>query len=143
MQKLISVSVAAVVLAVLAACGSSQAPVTAGGTDAPGTIATPTGNLPSDVLVLDEGVENDVCGIGVVLKFIPAAATSSTADYAVLMGGPIGNVADQVADHTGADPLPGNAAHLVQGTVETVAGKRFGVNTIDATEHKVMLSLLC
>jgi hypothetical protein len=98
---------------------------------------------PTNVFTLGEGLEHDVCGIGLVLKFIPATASSSKADYAVVMYGPIGNVPDLVQDHTGDQPLPHNATHPQQGVVITLGGSRFGVNRIDTSTHQVMLTALC
>jgi hypothetical protein len=41
---------------------------------------------------LAEGVEHDVCGIGVEVRFIPATAASNATDFAVVYAGPIGNI---------------------------------------------------
>jgi hypothetical protein len=92
---------------------------------------------------LEEGFEHDVCGIGVTVKFIPATATSSSADEPVLQGGPISNVQDNVQDHTGDQPLPANAAKLTNGATVTVDGKQFKVVSIDTANTKVGLVPLC
>jgi hypothetical protein len=109
---------------------------------APTTSTTPQPG-PTNVFTLTEGLEHDVCGIGLVLKFIPATASSSTADYAVVMYGPIGNVPDLVQDHTGDRPLPANATHPQQGVVISLGGSRFGVNRIDTSTNQVVLTALC
>jgi hypothetical protein len=92
---------------------------------------------------LEEGFEHDVCGIGVAVKFIPATASSSKADFAVVYGGPINKVPDKVQDHTGADPLPDNAAHAVPDTTITVYGKQFKVDSVDVADSATELTALC
>jgi hypothetical protein len=92
---------------------------------------------------LEEGFEHDVCGIGISVKFIPATDTSSTADEAVLYGGPINNVPDKIQDHTGATPLPDNAAKLTVGGTVTVVGKQFSVDAIDVDNTRVGLEAHC
>jgi hypothetical protein len=95
------------------------------------------------VFTLSDGVEHDVCGIGLMLRFIPATAGSPTSDYAVVLAGPAGQVDDQVRGHTGDDPLPPNATHPQQGVVITLEGQRFGVNRIDAGSSTIQLTALC
>jgi hypothetical protein len=131
---------AVVVIATLGACTTTPTPTP----PAPSTTTSPQPG-PTNVFTLSEGLEHDVCGIGLVLKFIPATATasSSKADYAVVMYGPIGNVPDLVQDHTGDQPLPNNATHPQQGVVITLGGSRFGVNRIDTSTNQVMLTSLC
>ena len=92
---------------------------------------------------LEEGFEHDVCGIGVSVKFIPETATSTTFGEAVLQGGPISNVPDNVQNHTGDQPLPANAAKLTAGATVTVVGKQFTVDAIDTKNTNVRLEPLC
>ena len=92
---------------------------------------------------LEEGFEHDVCGIGVSVKFIPETATSTTFGEAVLQGGPISNVPDNVQNHTGDQPLPANAAKLTTGATVPVYGKQFKVDAIDVANTKVGLVPLC
>jgi hypothetical protein len=92
---------------------------------------------------LGEGLEHDVCGIGISVKFIPATNASSKFDYAVVYGGPINKVPDKVQNHTGSDPLPDNAAHAVAGTTITVYGKKFTVDAVDNATSSVQLRALC
>jgi hypothetical protein len=129
----------------LAACGTAAGPAPA---PAPSrTTVNPPGALTANGggggFTLDEGMEHDACGIGVVLKFIPSSASAAKADEAVLMGGPVNKVPDKIQDHTGADPLPDNAARATPGTVVTVVGKRFRVNAVDATSGRAQLEPLC
>jgi hypothetical protein len=131
------VGVAAIAASVvLTACGSSS-----------GAKVTPTTGAPAArsaaVFTLAEGVEHDACGIGVGVTFIASAPGSGQAGVPVLVGGPIGTVVDSMQDLTGDQPLPADAAHLTQGTVATVDGKRFGVNSIDTTGSSVQLTALC
>jgi hypothetical protein len=64
----------------------------------------------------------------------PPGRGSAKADEAVLLGGPVGKVPDLVQDHTGADPLPANAAAATTGTIATVAGKQFRINAVDTAD---------
>jgi hypothetical protein len=92
---------------------------------------------------LGEGLEHDVCGIGIVVKFIPATASSSKADFAVVYGGPINKVENKVQNHIGTDPLPDKAAHAVAGATIAVYGKQFTVNTVDVVDSSVQLQPDC
>lgn len=119
-------------------------PVLAGcGTGGPAPAPTPTAtgaavnangadNAGGGFTLFEGGGEHDACGIGVVVKFVSGTA--------VLLGGPVGHVPDQV---TNADALPANAARAVAGGTVTVAGKSFRVNAIDATGNRVQLEPLC
>jgi hypothetical protein len=130
---------AVVVVATLGACSTTPTPVV---TSSPDVTSSPQPG-PTNVFTLSDGLEHDVCGIGLVLKFIPATATSITSDYAVVMYGPVGNVPDLVQDHTGDQPLPSNATHPQQGTVIRFGDNRFGVNRVDTSTNQVMLTALC
>jgi hypothetical protein len=130
----------------LAACGTAAgtapAPArSASMADPPGAVNEGGGT--GGGFTLAEGTEHDVCGIGVVVKFIPSSASAAKADEAVLMGGPVNAVPDKVQNHTGADPLPDNAAKADAGAVVTVAGKRFRVNAVDVSGGHVQLEPLC
>ena len=132
-------------IVVLAACGSGSSygkPATAPNTKT-GAGATVTTVPKAEPFTLDEGIEHDVCGIGISVKFIPATATSASADAPVLMGGPISNIDDQVQDHTADQPLPSNAAHAVVGSVATVFGQRFKVDAVDPANTRVRLEPFC
>jgi hypothetical protein len=131
---------------VLAACGTGAGPAAAPAHsasmgDPPGAVNAGGGGTTG--FTLTEGTEHDACGIGVVVKFIPSSASAAKADEAVLMGGPVNNVPDKVQDHTGADPLPDNAAKATAGAVVTVAGKRFRINAVDVSGGHVQLEPLC
>jgi hypothetical protein len=109
---------------------------------------TPTPPSPSSpislapgVFIMTAGVEHDVCGIGLIFTNIPADAQSPTADYAVLLSGPVGHVSDTVLGHTGDQPLPDGAVHPTHGVVVTLAGNRFGVNSVDGSS--ITLTALC
>jgi hypothetical protein len=128
---------AALAAGFLGGCGKSSD--TSGG---PGP-ATTTAGQASGPFRLEEGLEHDVCGIGISVKFIPATNSSSKAEYAVVYGGPINKVPDKVQNHTGDDPLPDNAAHAVEGTTITVYGKKFTVDGVDAKTSSVQLRALC
>lgn len=97
----------------------------------------------SGPFTLGEGLEHDVCGIGVAVKFIPATASSGKADFAVVYGGPVNKVEDKVQNHVGTDPLPDNAAHAIVGATITVYGKQFTVNAVDTAEPSVRLQPQC
>lgn len=130
----------------LAACGSGGGTPTAAATT--GAAATsPAGPVAGPGagggFTLEEGTEHDVCGIGVIVKFIPSSASASRADEAVIIGGPVNNVADPVQNHTGDQPLPANAAKATPGTTVTVAGKRFLVNAVDVAGTRVQLEPHC
>jgi hypothetical protein len=132
--------------AVLGACKhSSSKPKAATTPNAPvsGTAAPPTTDAAAAAFILEEGFEHDVCGVGISVKFIPATSTSSSFDEAVLYGGPINNVPDKIQDHTGDQPLPDNAAKLVQGKTVTVVGHQFTVDSIDTANSKVGLTAHC
>jgi hypothetical protein len=114
----------------LAACGTS----------APTPAPTPTSSAAAanangaggGFTIYEGGGEHDACGIGVVVKF--------PAGVAVVLGGPVGHVPDQV---TSADALPANGARAVAGDPVTVAGKRFMVNAIDPAGRRVQLEPQC
>jgi len=142
MRKLVIASIV-----VLAACSSSGGSST---TDDTRTGRTQIGEAITGSTVpniqpftLEEGFEHDVCGIGVSVKFIPETATSTTFGEAVLQGGPISNVPDNVQNHTGDQPLPANAAKLTAGATVTVVGKQFTVDAIDTKNTNVRLEPLC
>lgn len=117
---------------VLAGCGTG-APAPAPTPTATATGAAVDANGSGGGFTLFEGGgEHDACGIGVVVTFVSGNA--------VLLGGPVGHVPDQV---TNADALPANAARAVAGDTVTVAGKKFRVNAIDATGNRVQLEPLC
>jgi hypothetical protein len=132
-RRAFRVAVAAGLVAALPACASNA--VT--------PVVPPTISYSSSAFRLDAGVEHDVCGIGVVLVFIPADALSAKLDYPVLVGGPVGHVDAALGDRTGLDPLPDNAAHLTHGVVVRVDGNRFGVNDIDVAARSALLTPLC
>jgi hypothetical protein len=92
------------------------------------------------VIVLREGVEHDVCGIGVAVKFIPPSAfndgpTAGATYEAVLVGGPVGQAADQ--------PTPAGVAPARPGLTVTVAGRRFLIRSVNATGRWVEVEALC
>lgn len=95
------------------------------------------------IFTMDDASEHDVCGIGLILKFIPATASSSTADEAVLQFGPVSHVADNVQNHTGDMPLPANAAQLLAGKTVTLGGHSFKVDSIDVQNSKATLEATC
>jgi hypothetical protein len=121
----------------LGACGKTDDPQTGP------SAATSSKGQTGGPFRLGEGLEHDVCGIGVSVKFIPATNSSTKFDFAVVYGGPINNLPDKVQNHTGADPLPDNAAHAVAGTTITVYGKKFAVDTVDTATSSVQLRALC
>lgn len=129
----IRVAAVAVLVAALSACASKT------GTPSPASSIS----YSSGAFHLDAGVEHDVCGIGVVLTFIPASPVSPKLDYAVLVGGPVGHVDAGFGDKTANDPLPADAVHLSHGVVVTVVGQRFGVNDIDVAGKSAVLTALC
>ncbi len=146
---LISIALAA---ALGAACSSSNksssTPPTSAATNGATTTSIETSQtgvtLPdAQPFTLEEGFEHDVCGIGISVKFIPPTATSASATEAVLQGGQISNVIDNVQDHTGDQPLPANAAKAVAGTTVTVYGKQFKVDDVDVKNSKVTLTPVC
>lgn len=132
-KRTVIIIAAAVAAAGLSGCGKSGD--AQGGPNPAGTTGGP--------FRLGEGLEHDVCGIGVSVKFIPATSTSSKAEFAVVYGGPINKVPDKVQNHTGDEPLPDNAAHAVAGTTITVYGKKFAVDTVDTATSTVQLRALC
>jgi hypothetical protein len=144
-----TVAVACVALVVgLSACGSSKAakstPTTLGSQRAtPDTATFATNASNRRAFTLAAGVEHDVCGIGIIVRFIPSNASASTADEAVLEGGPVSNVQDLVQNHTGDQPLPSNAAEAKEGAIVTVVGRRFKVDVIDVPNSRVQLEALC
>lgn len=126
-------TVVALAAGTLAACTSSP----------PRPEPAPTNSMAPGVFVLREGVEHDACGIGLVLKFVPATAGAKTADYALVFGGPVGAVPADVANLTGDGHWPGNAAHPRQGTTFRVAGKEFGVAQARSGNRWVTLQGAC
>lgn len=82
---------------------------------------------------MNAGVEHDICGIGLLFTYIPTTARSTTADYAVLLSGPPGQVQNTVQGLSGDETLPDNAVHPTHGVVVTLAGNHFGVNSIDGS----------
>jgi hypothetical protein len=139
----------------VAACGAARsvdsagasAPIsslavspTAGQSSSPGYGATASGGRE---FTLDEGVEHDVCGIGIVLKFIPPSESAGAADEAVLVGGPLSGVPGVLGGQTGDVPLPGTVAPARAGLTVTVFGKRFSVLVVDAAHTRVRLKALC
>jgi len=88
-------------------------------------------------------VEHDVCGIGLVLRFIPRDANAGTADYPLVFGGPIGKVPADAGNLTADGQWPDNAASPKQGTTFQVAGKRFGVAEFDRGSSWMTLQSLC
>jgi hypothetical protein len=128
----------------LTACTGGSSPQSAPGSAA--AASTGAGGSTTAVgggFTLDEGMEHDVCGIGISVKFIPSNASASKADEAVLMGGPVSNIQDLVQNHTGDQPLPANAAQATAGSTVAVVGKRFKVNAIDVAHTRVQLEPLC
>jgi hypothetical protein len=110
-------AVAAIVAGTLGACTST----------APKPEPAPTNSMAPGVFVLREGIEQDACGIGLVLKFVPATAGDDKANYALVFGGPVGAVPADITNLTGDGHWPDNAAHPQQGTTFRVAGRQFGV----------------
>ena len=145
MKRIVVLALVLVSCAAFAACKKSKTKPSTASTSRPvsGTVASPTTSGGAAGFVLEEGFEHDVCGIGISVKFIPPTSTSSSADEAVLYGGPINNVPDKIQDHTGDQPLPDNAAKLDDGTTVTVVGKQFTVNSIDVANTKVGLTAHC
>ena len=129
----------------LAACGGGSGTASTGTTgSAPSqTGAATSSTVASKAFTLEEGFEHDVCGIGVIVKFIAPTASSSKADEAVLIGGPVSNVQDTVQNHTGDQPLPANAAQLTAGGSVMVYGKSFKVDAVDTANSKVDLEARC
>jgi hypothetical protein len=143
-------------VAALAACGTNGGEaarptpaMTSGGAE-PST-GTPSGGgggptpAPSGTggFVLTEGVERDVCGIGLVVRFIPPSARGTSQDQAFLVGGPVSDVHAVVPDPTGDQPLPSNIVPARAGTIVTLLGKRFKVDAVDVANRRVSLEALC
>lgn len=99
-------------------------------------------NLAPGLFVLQDGVEHDACGIGLVLKFIPPTAHAA-ADYALVFGGPVGNVGADTGNLTADGDWPDNTAHPQHGTTFQVAGRRFGVAEYDRGSSWMVLEPLC
>ena len=131
--------------AALAACGSSSSKTTTATATGVGSAAAVTTTVATSKasFTLEEGFEHDVCGIGVIVKFIPPSASASKADEAVLVGGPVSNVRDTVQNQTGDQPLPANAAQLTAGATVTVVGKKFKVDALNTAKPSVDLEALC
>jgi len=129
--------------------GDASSPPTASAGSA-GTSASATGAGPSDsagasptppagtAFTVAEGVERDVCGIGLTVKFIPPSATTGQHDEAFLVGGPVSAV-----DPSPDQPAPANVAPAVTGAIATVLGKRFKVDAVDTANHRVTMEALC
>jgi hypothetical protein len=127
---------ASAALLVVAAAGAACT------TTAPSPPATTSPiSLAPGVFIMDTGVEHDVCGIGLLFTYIPTNAQSRTADFAVLLSGPVGQIRDTVQGMTADQRLPENAVHPTHGVVVMLAGNRFGVNSIDGTS--ITLTALC
>jgi hypothetical protein len=124
----------------LAACGSTSTGASGAGSSSNTAANSPTAQAP---FILQDGFEHDVCGIGLIVKFIPPTSTSSSASEAVLVGGPISNVQDTVQNQTGDQPLPSNAAELKAGNTVSVQGKSFRVLGIDVVGTSVQLQPAC
>lgn len=145
---------ATALVAVLAACGT-MTPEGAGGTGSPtpsgpGPSGTPTASpttavpptskpVPGGQFTLVPGKEHDVCGIGVMVTFVPPAGQQNTGYQAFLVGGPVG----QVRASGGDNPMPGNAKPANPGSTVTVAGVNFRVHAVDASALTVTLEALC
>ena len=126
-------------LLLLAACGSSVST-----SSLSATVSTPSASATAQApFTLEDGFEHDVCGIGLIVRFIPATATSASATEAVLEWGPISNVQDNVQDHTGDQPLPPNGAQLTVGQTAMLDGKSFHVLGIDLKGSSVQLQPVC
>jgi hypothetical protein len=110
-----------------ATVGASHGPT--GGSDAPST-ADP------EAFVLAEGVEHDVCGIALRVRFVPPSATGNSGDQAFLVGAPI-------PPPTGDQPLPSTVAPARSGTTALVLGRRFVVIAVDIANTRVTLKALC
>jgi hypothetical protein len=89
-------------------------------------------------LTLTEGVEHDVCGIGLTVRFIPPSATTGKDDEAFLVGGPASQVGPSPDQ-----PAPANVAPARTGAIATVLGKRFKVDAVDAINRRVSVEALC
>lgn len=129
-------------LVVLAACGGTPTATTGGLGNGAAVTPTPS-HAAQPPFTLEDGFEHDVCGIGLIVRFIPSSSTATSADEAVLEGGPVSHVQDNVQDHTGDQPLPSNAAKLDVDTTVTVVGKSFHVTGIDLANSKIQLQPLC
>jgi hypothetical protein len=111
---------------------SSSEPVPTG-TGGPG-VTTPAGGA----FTLTDGVERDVCGIGLRVKFVPPSSTTGQDNQAFLVGGPVGG-----ADPSADQPAPANVAPARTGAIATVVGKRFKVDLVDLPNRRVTLEALC
>jgi len=85
-----------------------------------------------------EGVERDVCGIAVTVKFLPPSATTGKDEEAFLVGGPVSAVGPSPDQ-----PAPATVAPAVTGAIATVLGKRFKVDAVDTANHRVTVEALC
>lgn len=96
---------------------------------------------------LGEGMERDVCGIGVRVKFLPMIVTPGPTTpvfaFAVVYGGPIGAVPNKLDRQSATEPLPDNAAHAVPGVAITVYGKQFDVDNVSVSTATVELRPQC
>jgi hypothetical protein len=140
-MRVTAAGLCAALLGVSSGCATSSNASGAASNGAPSPASSSA--AASAPFTLAEGLEHDVCGIGIVVKFIPATASSSKADFAVVYGGPVNKVEDKVQDHIGTDPLPDNAAHAVAGSTITVYGKQFTVNAVDTAGTSVQLQPQC
>lgn len=140
MKKLIAAA-AAGTAGMLAGCGSTVS--TSPATSPASTTAPPSANSTAASFTMEEGFEHDVCGIGLIMKFIPPTQSSSATTEAVVIAGPVSNVQDTVQDHTGDQALPSNAEQATAGSSITLLGKTFSVDSVDATAGKVGLTPHC
>ncbi len=90
--------------------------------------------------VLTEGVEHDVCGIGLTVAFLPPGAATGDQVQAFLVGGPVGAVR---ASPSGDIPNPAAIAPARAGTTVTVLGRRLAVGTVDPVRRRVTVEAVC
>jgi hypothetical protein len=151
---------ATALVAGVAACGK-LAPQGAGGTPSapPGSTpasGTPTGGVPTGgqpttgapatskpaagaMFTLAAGREHDVCGIGVMVTFVPPAGQQYQGYQAFIVGGAVGHVGGSGGDN----PMPGNVAPANPGMTVTVAGVRFRVHSVDTAASTATLEAMC
>jgi hypothetical protein len=119
---------------------SSGTPAAGGSAGVGGATPTPSA---AGGFVLTEGVEHNVCGIRLVLKFIPPSANSGTTDQAFLVGGPIADGHGVLPAPTADQPLPSNIAPARPGMTVTVLGRRFRIDSVDVANRRVRVEALC
>ena len=90
--------------------------------------------------VLTDGVERDVCGIGLLVTFVPPSTATGDQTQAFLVGGPVGAVH---ASPSQDRPLPANVAPARIGTTVTVLGRRFTVSAVDRARRRVTVEAEC